>query len=105
MVTSTNMSLAVLPSILKKPRLEWRMASDTARFARLGGIAAVNIDAHAHLGDTAHACHPGFLPSFGRHSYRIRHRHAISAEKPRHAVQFTRLPQTPMLPWLVLHRK
>src|SRR5689334_8623384 len=34
-VTSTNMSLAVLPSIRKKPRLEWRMASDTARFAAL----------------------------------------------------------------------
>src|SRR5579859_8112432 len=29
------MSLAVLPSIRKKPRLEWRIASDTARFAAL----------------------------------------------------------------------
>ena len=24
---------------------------------RLGGVLAVNVDAHAHLGDTAHACH------------------------------------------------
>src|SRR3954467_15926516 len=29
------MSLAVLPSIRKKPRLEWRMASETARLAAL----------------------------------------------------------------------
>ena len=34
-VTSTNMSLAVLSSIRKKPRLEWRIASDTARLAAL----------------------------------------------------------------------
>src|SRR5436305_7694308 len=35
MVTSTNMSLEVLPTIRKKPRLEWRMASETARLAAL----------------------------------------------------------------------
>src|SRR4051794_21213101 len=35
MVTSTNMSFDVLPTIRKKPMLEWRMASDTARFAAL----------------------------------------------------------------------
>src|SRR5262245_18598233 len=35
MVTSTNMSFAVLPSMRKKPSEEWRIASDTARFAAL----------------------------------------------------------------------
>src|SRR5207248_8772573 len=35
MVTSTNMSLEVLPTIRKKPMLEWRMASETARLAAL----------------------------------------------------------------------
>src|ERR1044072_4621270 len=34
-MTSTNISLAVLPSMRKKPRLECLMASDTARFAAL----------------------------------------------------------------------
>src|SRR6476661_9072808 len=34
-VTSTNMSADVLPTIRKKPRLEWRMASETARLAAL----------------------------------------------------------------------
>jgi hypothetical protein len=35
MVTSTNMSFEVLPTIRKKPRLEWRIASETARLAAL----------------------------------------------------------------------
>jgi hypothetical protein len=35
MVTSTNMSLDVFPTIRKNPRLEWRMASETARLAAL----------------------------------------------------------------------
>src|SRR3954465_2739399 len=34
-VTSTNMSCGVLPNRRTKPRLEWRIASDTARFAAL----------------------------------------------------------------------
>src|SRR4051794_22291677 len=34
-VTSTNMSFDVLPTIRKNPRLEWRIASDTARLAAL----------------------------------------------------------------------
>ncbi len=35
MVTSTNMSCAVFPSMRTKPRLEWRIASETARLAAL----------------------------------------------------------------------
>src|SRR3954447_7847689 len=35
MVTSTNMSCGVFPNRRTKPRLEWRIASDTARLAAL----------------------------------------------------------------------
>src|SRR6202011_374539 len=35
MVTSTNMSLEVLPTIRKNPMEEWRIASETARLAAL----------------------------------------------------------------------
>src|SRR3974390_522344 len=31
-------------------------------FGRLGGVLAVDIDAHAHLGDTARACQKPLLP-------------------------------------------
>jgi len=31
---------------------------------RFGGIASVNVNAHAHLGDTAHTCH--WVPAFVR---------------------------------------
>src|SRR5262249_5422308 len=36
---------------------------------RLGRVAAVNINAHAHLGDAAHACHRTKPPSFGVEPY------------------------------------
>ena len=35
MVTSTNMSCGVLPTMRKNPTLEWRIASEIARFAAL----------------------------------------------------------------------
>src|SRR4029450_13966799 len=59
-VTSTNMSLAVLPSIRKKPRLEWRVGAGGVGEGAPGGLGAlapVNVAPHAHFGDTAHACH------------------------------------------------
>jgi hypothetical protein len=33
---------------------------------RLGGIPAVDVDAHAHFGDTAYACHWGSCYRWGR---------------------------------------
>jgi hypothetical protein len=45
-----------------KPRLEWRIASDTAP-GGLGGVAPVDVDGHAHFGDAADAEHLVFLLS------------------------------------------
>src|ERR1041384_5728310 len=53
----------------------------------LGGVLAMDVDAHAHLGDTAHACHFDSSPVSRRETER-----APSSSRRLHALQAQRGP-------------